>query len=100
MSKKAKLVSTWYLKDKSRICVYEYRGYEYQITFNEYGVYNGIFLDVSGAHKDEQDRIDERIARESLPKEPYSYEKSAQSAIDAFYNYVETGEFKIKDNNS
>lgn len=100
MIEKAKLVSTWYLKDKSRICVYEYRGYEYHITFNEYGVYDGIFQDISGAHKYEQNRIDERIEYESKPKEPYSYEKSAQAGFDTFYNYAETGEFKVNKDKS
>lgn len=100
MSIKSKLIHTYYQKDHSRICEYEYRGYKYYITFNEYGVYDGIFLDITGAHKYEQNQIDKRIEYESKPKEPYSYEKSGQAGFDAFWNYVETGEFKIKENKS
>ena len=97
MQDKANLINTYYQKDHSRICEYEYKGYRYYITFNEYGVYDGIFQDISGAHKYEQNRIDERIEYELKPKKPYSYEKSAQAGFDAFYNYAETGEFKIKE---
>ena len=95
MENKAKLIRNYYQKDRSRICEYSYRGYSYYITFNEYGVYDGIFLDVTGAHKYEQNRIDERIGRESQPQKPYTYENSAQAGFDAFWNYAEIGEFKI-----
>ena len=62
---------------------YEYRGHEYWITDE----HNGYSETMAEKHRKEQKQIDRYLDEDHTPKE-WTYEGSAQEALDLFWEYV------------
>ena len=66
------------------VLVYEYRGYEYEVT--EYGM--NTLNTLKKQHTDEQARIDRYIANNESRK-PVEYTETAEYALDLFFNELQ-----------
>ena len=76
------------VRDKNGYAVhlfYEYRGHEYMITDE----HNGYSESIATKHKNEQQRIDDLIERESQPKKEVRYEDTAEYGFKLFWEMVE-----------
>ena len=65
------------------VLVYEYRGYEYEVT--DYGM--NMLNTLKKQHTDEQARIDQHIANEN--KKPVEYTETASYALDLFFSELQ-----------
>lgn len=90
---KAKYIGKWTDTSFGQHMVYleyEYRGHRYTVYENRC---KGN-IPLSWQHANEQGRIDSLIEMESKPKKPFDPADTCEAALDALWNYFETGIFE------
>lgn len=91
--KKAKFLYSYTNSQVGKICVFEYRGYEYEISYN-------TEWHPAELHRYEQEKIDELLERKEKEKlieekrknmtEEERYKQTAEYGFNLFWNYIDS----------